>query len=98
MISNVFLDFFMAPKITADRGGGQATEGAFLDGLIFDGERYRTATTWHSVTCFSEIRLRNCFQKLLPTPATSIIIRLHFRRGFGASTLRHLHNRAWCFR
>jgi hypothetical protein len=27
MISDVFKDFFMSPKITADRGGGQATEG-----------------------------------------------------------------------
>ena len=27
MISDVFMDVFMPPKITADRGGGQATEG-----------------------------------------------------------------------
>jgi hypothetical protein len=26
MISDVFMDFFMPPKITADRGGGQGTE------------------------------------------------------------------------
>jgi hypothetical protein len=30
MISDVFMDVFMPPKITADRGGGQATEGALF--------------------------------------------------------------------
>ena len=31
MISDVFMDFFMPPKITADRGGGQGTEGPLLE-------------------------------------------------------------------
>jgi len=35
MISDLFMDVFMPPKITADHGGGQATEGPALGVSLF---------------------------------------------------------------
>jgi hypothetical protein len=64
MISDVFIDFFMPPKITADRDGGQAKERPSPNGVVSPAERLKL-TRCHDTSNDGARQLKRFVRRLL---------------------------------